>query len=873
MKKLLSLLMVLALCLGMITTVSAVDTAAAGEFDAQLRLEAVDWTKSEDGSYYSAKVEYCVNVTNEELQYMNVFVPAAYVEGGDVNGYTADTAPIVLMNNCMGWNSSTPGDVVPGYIASGFVFVNCGARSRDDANGKAPTPVVDLKSAVRTLRLNADLIPGDEERIVSIGTSGGGQMSSILGASGNMEEYYSYLYANGAAGIAKEGDAYVSTIDDDIYAAQCYCPITDLANGDIAYAWMRYNAGDTAWVGMFGPGGELDALQQELHGNLAEAYVEYINSLNIKGLKLDGVREGSYYDQILANISDAFNTFVKNQEFPYSIMLGFGPTATTLTYNSMDELMATYTNTESWLVQNEDGTYAITDLDEFVKGTSLPRNKNIPGYDPMDRSEENNAFGTADQAAVHYSASVAAVMADMLEKGSENLTDDYKAIFNDYITEANADYVKNQVYLMNSTQILLETAAGKQDADFAEHWRIRSGTADEHASFSVGYNLAMAAEMAGANADYSLVWGMVHGDGEGTTTGTFVDWVKEICPVEEETPVVDNNIYYTEEQSQFQTIQVYLPEGEAPEGGWPVAVYVPGGGFNVCANVPSEYHMGALENGIALIAVNYRAPINFSDILAGSMPPGNGGIPAELTDRTEIAMEMANDVKAALRYITANAEELGVNADEILLLGDSAGGGLSSYVTYGQEDFEGFSIAACAGWAPANHDVWTDADWSRTAASADEKDAPYYLLTGTHDKVCTADDRAVGFVNLMLDKGVNVSFTLIPDALHMDDISNPDNFYDRSIALGMEDLVWDWFKTVLDGTLEDAPDAYELTYDIAFEELPEASAHEMEGKQPLVEAVDESPKTADNAQPVMALAIAAAAVLLLCRVRKSAKAN
>ena len=539
MKKILSLLMAALLCVSMIPLAGAVNEGGTGEFDAQLRLENVEWTKSEDGSYYSAKVVYAANVVSEAHQFMNVYVPAAYLEKGECCGYTADTAPIVLLNDCMGWNSSMPGGVNPQYIAAGFVFISCGARSRDlGALGKAPTAVVDLKSAVRMLRLNADLIPGDEERIVSIGTSGGGQMSSILGASGNMEEYYSYLYENGAAGISKlEDGTYVSTIDDDIFAAQCYCPITDLANGDLAYAWMRSGAGDTGFVGMFGGGAEFDELQLTLQARMADAYCDYVNRLGLvnadgEPLSADGVTSGSYYQQILDNISASFNTFVEKQTFPYSIVLGFGPMATTITYNTMDELMATYSNTEAWLVQNADGSYSITDLAAFIKGTNLVRNKNIPGYDPMDRSEENNAFGTADQTAVHYSASTAAVMAEMLKDESlkDLIAEEYAAIFNDYITEANDPYVLNQTYLMNSTQILLDTASGKQDADFAAHWRIRSGTADEHASFSVGYNLSLAAGMAGADVDYTLVWGMVHGDGEGATTGTFVEWVNEICP-------------------------------------------------------------------------------------------------------------------------------------------------------------------------------------------------------------------------------------------------------------------------------------------------------------------------------------------------------
>ena len=63
----------------------------------------------------------------------------------------------------------------------------------------------------------------------------------------------------------------------------------------------------------------------------------------------------------------------------------------------------------------------------------------------------------------------------------------------------------------------------------ALHWRGRSGTADQRTSFSVGYNIRLAAQTLGLDADYHLVWDMPHGSEEGTSTGTFIDWIHEIC--------------------------------------------------------------------------------------------------------------------------------------------------------------------------------------------------------------------------------------------------------------------------------------------------------------------------------------------------------
>ncbi len=524
-----------------------------------LDLSGAQWEKSSDGSYYQLKdVLFCTNVTAEKYQTMNIFVPAAYFEDGEVCGYTAETAPMVLQNNCSGWRSGSAGNVNSTFIENGFVFVNCGARSRDAADGvgKAPAPVVDLKSAVRTLRLNGEIIPGDEEKIISIGTSGGGQMSSILGASGDMEQYYSYLYENGAPGLLYDeaNDAYISTIDDDIFGCMCYCPIADIENADLAYAWWRFDSGATSFSGMFGGGGDFSQFQLALEQDLAIAYCEYINSLGIvneEGEPLvfevaeDGTpdpRSGSFYDQVLENMSDALNALIEestdadgNFSYTKSAQKGFGHGGPggnggeATTYDSLDAYIASLGNNSAWLVKNEDGSYSVTDMAGFLNGTGLSRNKDIPGFDTFDLSAENDAFGAVDEKAVHFSASVAAVLEENYDEYAAMEGFD-AAVVDAYIQQGNREDIAAQTYLMNATAIMLSTAAGGEDADFADHWRTRNGTADEHTSFTVAYDLAMSALMAGAESvDYSLVWAMGHGDAEGTSTGTFVDWVHGIC--------------------------------------------------------------------------------------------------------------------------------------------------------------------------------------------------------------------------------------------------------------------------------------------------------------------------------------------------------
>lgn len=93
--------------------------------------------------------------------------------------------------------------------------------------GKAPACIVDYKVAVRYLHYFSEEIPGDTHKIITNGTSAGGALSALMGATGNYQDYEEYLAELGAAEAG-----------DDIYAASCYCPITNLEHADEAYEWQ-----------------------------------------------------------------------------------------------------------------------------------------------------------------------------------------------------------------------------------------------------------------------------------------------------------------------------------------------------------------------------------------------------------------------------------------------------------------------------------------------------------------------------------------------------------------------------------------------------------------------------------------------------------
>lgn len=510
------------------------------------------WKKSENGRCYELRfVYYATEIASREHQYMNIFVPAAYLnadgtinETAACNGYTAKTAPIVFQNDCGGWKSSTPGDGNDKYLDEGFVYVSVGARSRDLPVGKAPSACVDQKAGVRFLRLHDDKIPGDKEKIISCGTSGGGQMSSILGATGNMEAYYPYLYEMGAAGIERgEDGSYISTIRDDIYASQCYCPIADLNNADLAYSWMRFDDPNLLVNELMAPPSTLTPFKQALQKDLSQAYCGYLNSLGLKNeqgaplsfpQKADGsfdARGGTFYGQILKNISDGLNAWLKDKlqsDGSLKYQREINPfTKEDCQSASVDAYFASLKDADRWVKKNEDGSYAVTDLAGFCTGTGLKRGKDVPGFDTFHFTAENDAFGKDNEKAVHFSAGVAAVL--------EANYDRYKTLpgfeacdVDEYIRQGKREDLKTQTYLMNATHILLDNAAGKQKSDFSKYWRTRNGAADEHTSFSIAYNLCMAAKMAGAEVDYALIWNAPHGDVDGDGTGSFVEWVHKI---------------------------------------------------------------------------------------------------------------------------------------------------------------------------------------------------------------------------------------------------------------------------------------------------------------------------------------------------------
>lgn len=146
-------------------------------------------------------------------------------------------------------------------------------------------------------------------------------------------------------------------------------------------------------------------------------------------------------------------------------------------------------------------------------------------------------------------------------------------------------------------------------------------------------------------------------------------------------------------------LDVYLPKESAPKGGRPGLVFVHGGGWKsgsknggVWASLPASY----AAKGYVCISVNYR--------LTGD----GGGFPA-----------CVHDVKNAVRWFRANAEELGLDPKRIGAYGNSAGAHLVSMLGLVKKDadLEGKGThldqsslvqAVCASATPSNFLKWKD---------------------------------------------------------------------------------------------------------------------------------------------------------------------
>lgn len=515
--------------------------------------------------YWQVGVVYVANPASLDYETLGIYVPGAYLEAsanGDgtytasvksdaqVGQFTAATAPYVLPVNTPGFNASQAptwlADGIASYTQAGMIYLQPGIRGRDNTTdsqgqevvGGAPWGVTDLKAAIRYVRYNKDVLPGDTDKIVSFGHSGGGAQSAILGASGDSTLYNPYLEALGAAMKDKEGNP----ISDAPYGTMTWSPITSLDYADAAYEW---NLGQFADSNTRAEGTFTQALSQDL----AKEYANYINQLGLKhegqALTLaessEGIyTQGSYATYLEGVVNQSLNNFLADTSFPYTSD-GAGPGGSTesVTYETAQAFIDSLNAETQWVTYDAaTNTAKISSLADFAKYVKTA-SKSVPAFDALDRSlAENAVFGVADANELHFDQLVARLLKNNQAK-YESLTD----WNSQYVTDFESDLAKTDSLgktiaerqdLYNPMFYLTSAYSGYQTSKPAPHWRIRSGLSQGDTALTVETNLALALENQANGAvksvDFATVWGQGNTTAErtGHASANFIQWVQEI---------------------------------------------------------------------------------------------------------------------------------------------------------------------------------------------------------------------------------------------------------------------------------------------------------------------------------------------------------
>lgn len=423
---------------------------------------------------------YVDNPSNAAYQSMNIFAPEVFYHGQVINGYTLKTAPVFVPNTVGGYmpgpldepgfNKFKMGELNSIYRAleHGYVVAAPAIRGRCqfDENGryigKAPNCIVDYKAAIRYLHYFAEDLPGDDGKIITNGTSAGGCLSALIGATGNHPDYEGYLSEAGAAGA---GDA--------IYAASCYCPITNLENAHTAYEWQFRDV--HIYDNNFeNDKGTITDEQIRLSEELAALFPAYVNSLSLADehgalLTLDKDGNGTFKDYIKRILAESAKTALEKGIDVFS----------------------------SPGVRNNGGNIEI-DFDLWAK--DIGRMKTPSAFDDVyAKGVENDLFGTAEGGACHYTEYIKSI-----SKTNAPLCD------------------AGRIKMMNPMEYVADERAVK-----ARFWRIRHGNRDRDTSLAISAILAGKLKETGLSVDYHAPWGIPHA-GDYDVSDLF-QWIDSIC--------------------------------------------------------------------------------------------------------------------------------------------------------------------------------------------------------------------------------------------------------------------------------------------------------------------------------------------------------
>lgn len=532
------------------------------------------------GCWCLEDILYTPAPTTPKFQRLSIFVPRKLMQTGGIFCEEARHVPVVFENNAAGYMQMPqvwldgPRCYAQQYLDHGLIYVSAGCRGRESRDGsgrliKGPCALVDLKTAIRFLRHNRQVLPGDWDRIISVGWSAGGAMSTLLAVTGDNQNYLPYLKENGA--FLDESDA--------VFAAQIYCPIVDLEHADLAYEWM-FRADKESEDSPAGPAEVMTPFKEALSAVLAKHYVEYFNSLKLRHPETNALlqfgadgRSGSAYEYLMERLNDSATDYLtrleagrlpekfsaadylcgrytakapapmgpKDGHAPGMHHAGPGmqlppmgekpPAPPSLgdlvsrppkgmpVMDMKPKLIDVPGSAKPWL--SWDGERAVvSDLDTYVLNHRR-RMKPCTSFDKLTMdSGENQAFGTPEQDYVHYAPDIAGAIAELKDR----YPGEYAMYYSAYADAAQDEALAERVRLMNPLSFI---GTGEKSVQ-AKHYRIRVGASDADTSLSVAMTLALKLRNANCGTvDYALVWDQPHSEAD--YPGDVLAWIDSIC--------------------------------------------------------------------------------------------------------------------------------------------------------------------------------------------------------------------------------------------------------------------------------------------------------------------------------------------------------
>jgi len=371
---------------------------------------------------------YIKNPIDKDYQNMNIYIPEEYFNNLSIGSYNSNNAPIFFPNT------------VGGYM------------------------------------------PGDANKIISNGTSAGGALSALLGASGNSQDYLPYLKEIGAADTR-----------DDIFAVSAYCPITNLENADSAYEWMyngvnSYSRMDFTRNTSAQEYNDRSLTHSTVQGNLTNDEINisnklktlfpiYLNSLKLTDdggnlLTLDKSGNGSFKTYLSIIIRNSANRALREEK-------------------DISQFKKAFTI--------ENNKVVAVNLDVYTHIGD--RMKSPPAFDSLDASSgENNLFGDKKSDSKHFTK----FSFDINNKAAIDYFRNGK--FNDKNNKISVPKMadKNIIKMMNPMYYIDSNTSTK-------YWRIRHGAVDKDTSLAIPAILALKLKNSGKVVDFASPWGQGHG--------------------------------------------------------------------------------------------------------------------------------------------------------------------------------------------------------------------------------------------------------------------------------------------------------------------------------------------------------------------------